>query len=115
MIEKGIDAPEFDGAIRAFLRVLDAMQLRGLTFRRVHILGMNGGLFPPQDIFLMTDCDTDSCLVGDNTELAAVLVPGTYYLAVDTFGSNTAPGGPYTLTLSAFWPGRLDQEATDGR
>jgi len=57
------------------------------------------------DLFLMSDCDTDSCLVGDNTELAAVLSPGTYWLSVDTFGSDNPPGGPYTLTLSAFWPG----------
>ncbi len=28
------------------IRVLDAMQLRGQTFRRVHLLGMNAGLFP---------------------------------------------------------------------
>jgi ATP-dependent helicase/nuclease subunit B len=28
------------------IRVLDAMQLRGLTFRHVHVLGMNGDLFP---------------------------------------------------------------------
>jgi ATP-dependent helicase/nuclease subunit B len=28
------------------IRVLDAMQLRGLTFRQVHVLGMNGDLFP---------------------------------------------------------------------
>ncbi len=28
------------------LRVLDAMQMRGLTFRRVHLLGLNGDLFP---------------------------------------------------------------------
>ena len=27
-------------------RVLDAMQLRGLTFRHVHFLGLNSGLFP---------------------------------------------------------------------
>ena len=27
-------------------RILDAMQLRGLTFRHLHLLGMNGGLFP---------------------------------------------------------------------
>jgi ATP-dependent helicase/nuclease subunit B len=28
------------------IRVLDAMQLRGLTFRRVYALGLNSGLFP---------------------------------------------------------------------
>jgi hypothetical protein len=28
------------------IRVLDAMQLRGLTFRRTLVLGLNGGLFP---------------------------------------------------------------------
>ena len=28
------------------IRVLDAMQLRGLTFQQVHLLGMNAGLFP---------------------------------------------------------------------
>jgi hypothetical protein len=63
------------------------------------------GLDEDLDLFLMSDCDTDSCLIGDNTELAAVLEPGTYWLAVDTFGTGSPPGGPYTLTLSAFWPG----------
>lgn len=28
------------------IRVLDAMQVRGLTFRRVHLLGLNTGVFP---------------------------------------------------------------------
>jgi ATP-dependent helicase/nuclease subunit B len=28
------------------IRVLDVMQLRGLTFRRVHLIGMNEGVFP---------------------------------------------------------------------
>ena len=57
------------------------------------------------DIILMSDCDTDSCIVGDNTEFSAILKPGTYWLAVDTVGEGSPPGGPYTLTLSAFWPG----------
>ena len=57
------------------------------------------------DIFLMNDCDTESCIIGDNMELSAILTAGTYYLSVDTYGTNSPPGGPYTLTLSAFWPG----------
>jgi ATP-dependent helicase/nuclease subunit B len=28
------------------IRVLDAMQLRGLTFERIHLMGLNSGLFP---------------------------------------------------------------------
>ncbi len=31
---------------RGGIRVLDAMQARGLTFRQVHLLGLNGGQFP---------------------------------------------------------------------
>lgn len=39
------------------IRVLDAMQLRGLTFRHVHLLGMTSGLFPrtPRQDPVLTD------------------------------------------------------------
>lgn len=52
------------------------------------------------DLFLLSDCDTDACLTGQNIELAATLDPGTYYLVVDGFGtSDTLNAGPYTLAL----------------
>ena len=39
------------------IRVLDAMQLRGLTFRRLHLMGMNGGQFPrpPREDAILDD------------------------------------------------------------
>ncbi len=39
------------------VRVLDAMQLRGLTFRHVHLIGMTSGLFPrtPRQDPVLTD------------------------------------------------------------
>jgi ATP-dependent helicase/nuclease subunit B len=47
-LEEAVDATELtlerdDGG---GIRVLDVMQLRGLTFRRLYLLGMNAGLFP---------------------------------------------------------------------
>lgn len=48
------------------------------------------------DLFLLSDCDTDSCLVGANEELSAQLSPGTYYLVVDGAG---AAEGPYAVAL----------------
>jgi RecB family exonuclease len=46
-----------DGADGGGIRILDAMQSRGLTFTRLGLAGMNGGVFPriaPEDPFL---CD----------------------------------------------------------
>jgi RecB family exonuclease len=45
------------GEDRGGIRVLDAMQARGLTFKHVHLLGMNSGLFPraPREDPLLTD------------------------------------------------------------
>ncbi len=57
------------------------------------------------DIFLLSDCDTDSCLVGANTELSIILDPGTYYLIVDGAGSNTSSAGPYTVAMETRWIG----------
>lgn len=52
------------------------------------------------DLFLLSDCDTDSCLTGQNIELAATLGPGTYYLVVDGFGTTaTQNAGPYAVAL----------------
>lgn len=54
------------------------------------------------DIFLLSDCDTDSCLAGENLEFSIVLDPGTYYLIVDGYGSgSSAAQGWYTLVLEA--------------
>jgi hypothetical protein len=57
------------------------------------------------DIFLLNDCDTDSCLVGANTELSIVLDPGTYYLIIDGAGTNASNAGPYTLAMESRWIG----------
>ncbi|MBK7048550.1 MAG: hypothetical protein IPH48_19060 [bacterium] len=56
------------------------------------------------DIFLLDGCDTDQCLAGANTELQAVLPPGTYWLVVDGYGTSTPAAGPYTLSLQTRWP-----------
>jgi len=54
------------------------------------------------DIFLLNGCDTDSCLIGDNTEITANLTGGTYYLIIDGAGSGAAADeGPYTVEISA--------------
>ena len=42
------------------------------------------------DLFLLGDCDSDSCLVGANTEFTAELEAGIHYLVVD--GANGAAG-----------------------
>ncbi len=52
------------------------------------------------DLFLLSDCDTDSCLTGQNIELAATLGPGTYFLVVDGFGTTATQNlGPYAVAL----------------
>ena len=54
------------------------------------------------DLFLLNGCDTDSCLIGANTELSADLTGGTYYLIVD--GAN-GDEGPYSLDYSSRYVG----------
>ena len=49
------------------------------------------------DIFLLNDCDTDSCLVGANTEFSIQLQPGTYYLIIDGAGTSSPAAGPYAV------------------
>lgn len=57
------------------------------------------------DLFLLDGCDTDACLAGANTELVAVLTPGTWWLIVDGYGATPGAAGPYTLTLETRWTG----------
>lgn len=58
------------------------------------------------DLFLLNGCDTDSCLIGDNTELTANLTGGTYYLIIDGAGSgSSADEGPYTVEITARYIG----------
>jgi len=58
------------------------------------------------DLFLLNGCDTDSCLIGENTELTANLTGGTYYLIIDGAGSGGgADEGPYTVAISARYVG----------
>jgi len=51
------------------------------------------------DIFLLNDCDSDSCLVGANIEFGIDLMPGIYYLVIDADTQTGAAEGPFTLTL----------------
>jgi hypothetical protein len=51
------------------------------------------------DIFLLSDCDTDSCLAGANLEFSITLPAGTYYLVVDGYGTSSPAEGFYTLLL----------------
>ena len=51
------------------------------------------------DIFLLSDCDTDSCLAGANLEFSLALQAGTYYLVVDGFGNNEVNQGCFSLVL----------------
>jgi hypothetical protein len=51
------------------------------------------------DIFLLGDCDTDSCLVGENLEFSTTLDAGTYYLIVDGYGTSNPAIGHYTLVM----------------
>ncbi len=57
------------------------------------------------DLFLLSVCDNDSCLVGANIEFNIRLQPGTYTLVVDGYGQPTPQAGPFTLELSAREPG----------
>lgn len=47
-LEEAVDGSELGlhGEDEGGIRVLDAMQLRGLTCERIHLLGMNSGVFP---------------------------------------------------------------------
>lgn len=64
-------------------------------------------LDPPvdHDLFLLNGCDTDSCLIGVNTEFTAVLTGGTYYLVVDGASSSPLYEGPYVLEYSCRYVG----------
>lgn len=53
------------------------------------------------DLFLLSDCDTDSCLAGENTEFVAELSPGDYYLVVDGYGIPDVASGPFELDVTA--------------
>jgi len=48
------------------------------------------------DLFLLSDCDTDSCVISGNTEISANLDPGTFYLVVDGYDGAE---GKFTLLL----------------
>lgn len=51
------------------------------------------------NLFLLSSCDTSSCIANADTSLSANnLLPGTYYLVVD--GTDTNQFGTYTLNLS---------------
>ncbi len=67
------------------------------------------------DLFLLNGCDTDSCLIGDNTEITANLTGGTYYLIIDGAGvGSNADEGPYTVDMSARYIGVPPEICNDG-
>lgn len=67
------------------------------------------------DLFLLDDCDTDACLIGENTELGARLAPGTYWLIVDGApGPGVVTAGAYTLALETRYPGVAPQICAGG-
>ena len=51
------------------------------------------------DIFLLSGCDSDDCLAGENLELSLTLDPGTYYLVVDGYGTDDSNAGHYALVV----------------
>jgi hypothetical protein len=53
---------------------------------------------PDLDLVLLTDCDSDSCLVQANTEISAELGAGDYVLVVDGY---QGAAGAYELALEA--------------
>lgn len=57
------------------------------------------------DLFLLSACDNDSCLVAANIEFDFVLEPGTYTLVVDGYAQPQPQAGDFTLELSAREPG----------
>lgn len=52
------------------------------------------------DVHIMSSCDINSCIArGDNTALAYYMQPGTYYIAVDGYGTSSSRAGTFNLTL----------------
>ena len=54
------------------------------------------------DLFLLDACNSDACVAAANLELAARLLPGTYFLVVDGY---QGAAGPFTLALASRYPG----------
>lgn len=48
------------------------------------------------DLILLSDCDSDSCVIQANTQISATFLPGTYYLVVDGYGGAA---GEYELKV----------------
>ncbi|MEN8007853.1 MAG: hypothetical protein ABFS42_12610 [Candidatus Krumholzibacteriota bacterium] len=57
------------------------------------------------DLFLLNGCDTDSCLIGANTEITATLTGGSYYLIVDGYSERGINEGPYTVDYNCRYVG----------
>lgn len=64
------------------------------------------------DLFLLSDCDSDSCLVGANVEFTLTLAPGTYFLVVDGYAQPVPQAGAFTLLLECREPGLPAQVCT---
>lgn len=59
-----------------------------------------GNIPNDHDLVLLSDCDSDSCIVQGNTDIAARLEPGQYVLVIDGYGSDgEAASGDYDLTV----------------
>ena len=49
------------------------------------------------DVHLLTAASPDACIARGNSSLTRTIEPGTYLIAVDTFGTSA---GPFTLTVT---------------
>ena len=73
------------------LRVTDALELTAILGGTAADVDL--------DIFLLSDCTTDSCLVGANTEFRLTLTAGVYFLVVDGASLPSVSAGDFTLDL----------------
>jgi hypothetical protein len=61
------------------------------------------------DLFLLSACDSDSCLAATSSQFVALMPAGTYFLVVDGYRGDE---GAYDLTLRA-WHGGLAAAVCD--
>jgi hypothetical protein len=52
------------------------------------------------DLYLLDHLNTTACKTRGDTNISQVVGCGTYYLVVDSYGSNAAKAGPYTLSVN---------------
>lgn len=52
------------------------------------------------DVQLLQNLSTTGCIARNDSTISAQVGCGTYWIVVDTYGSNAAKAGPYTLNVS---------------